>query len=91
MKSNAISKTDFEYVTDIIPKICLIDTKTVATANVINKIELKTIDTDLTNILLSIIVFIMSAYILYKAYMYHNKCVSKNAISSSQGNDLDKI
>jgi len=92
MKSNAISKTDFEYVTEIIPKIDLIDTKTVdSTANVINKIESKTIDTDLTNILLSIIVFIMSAYILYKAYMYHNKCASKGAISRSQANDLDKI
>jgi len=60
----------------------LIETKTVdSTANVINKIESKNIDTDLTNILLSIIVFIMSAYILYKAYMYHKKCVSKRAIN----------
>jgi len=61
------------------------------TADVINKIESKTIDTELTNILLSIIVFIMSAYILYKAYMYHNKCVSKRAINRRQANDLDKI
>jgi len=44
----------------------LIETKTVdSTANVIHKIKSKTIDTDLTNILLSIIVFFMSAYILY--------------------------
>jgi len=69
-------------VTEIIPKMGLIETKTVdSTANVINKIESKNIDTDLTNILLSIIVFIMSAYILYKAYMYHKKCVSKRAIN----------
>jgi len=27
MKSNAISKKDFEYVTEIIPKMGLIDTK----------------------------------------------------------------
>jgi len=40
-----------------------------STANVINKIESKTVDTDLTNILLSIIAFIMSAYILYKALL----------------------
>jgi len=60
------------------------------TANVINKIESKIIDTDLSNIL-SIIVFIMSPYILYKAYMYHKKCVSKRAINRSQANDLDKI
>jgi len=47
MKSNAISKTDFEYVTEIIPKMGLIETKTVdSTANVINKIESKNIDTD---------------------------------------------
>jgi len=66
MKSNAISKTDFECVTEIIPKMGLIETKTVdSTANVIHKIKSKTIDTDLTNILLSIIVFFMSAYILY--------------------------
>jgi len=57
MKSNAISKTDFEYITEIINKIGLIETKTVdSTANVISKIESKTIDTVLTNILLSIIV-----------------------------------
>jgi len=82
MKSNAISKTEFEYITEIIPKMGLMETKAVdSTAHVINKIESKPIDTDLTNILLSIIVFIMSAYILYKAYMYHNKCVSKRAIN----------
>jgi len=91
MKSNAISNADFEYVTEIIPKMGLIDTKTVdSTANVINKIESKIIDTDLSNIL-SIIVFIMSPYILYKAYMYHKKRVSKRAINRSQANDLDKI
>jgi len=92
MISNAICKTDFECVIEIIPKMGLIETKTVdCTANAINKIESETIDTHLTNILLSIIVFIMSAYILYKAYMYHNKCVSKRAINKSQANDLDKI
>jgi len=49
--------TDFEYITEIINKIGLIETKTVdSTANVISKIESKTIDTVLTNILLSIIV-----------------------------------
>jgi len=70
----------------------LIETKTVdSTANALNKINSKTIDTDLTNILLSIIAFIMIAYILYKAYMYHNECVPKRAITRSQANDLDKI
>jgi len=41
MKSNAISKTEFEYITEIIPKMGLIETKTVdSTANVINKKKL---------------------------------------------------
>jgi len=74
------------------PKMSLVDVNEVdSTANVINKIESKNIDTDLTNILLSIIVFTMSAFILYKAYMFHNKCISKRAINKSQGNDLEKI
>jgi len=74
------------------PKMGLVDVNEVdSTANVINKIECKTMSTDLTNILLSIIVFIMSAFILYKAYKFHNKCISKRAINKSQANDLGKI
>jgi len=50
----------------------LIDTKTVnSTANVINKIESTNIDPHLTNILLWLIVIILCAYILYKAYILH--------------------
>jgi len=45
----------------------LIDTETVdSTANVI--------------ILLLIIVVILCAYILYKAYIWHNKCITKRAL-----------
>jgi len=61
----------------------LIDTKTVdSTANVINKIESTNIDPPLTNILLLIIFIILFGYIFYKAYLLHNKCISK-----SQAND----
>jgi len=55
MNSNAISETEFTYITEIIPKMYLIDTKTVhSTANVFNKMESKTIDTERINMLLSI-------------------------------------
>jgi len=68
----------------------LIDTKTVdSTAKVINKIESTNIDPHLTNILLLIVVIILSPHILYKAYILHNKCITKRALS--QANDLDKI
>jgi len=68
----------------------LIDTKTVdSTAKVINKIESTNIDPHLTNILLLIVVIILSAHILYKAYILHDKCITKRAFI--QANDLDKI
>ena len=88
MLSNSISK--FNDIYDITPIMGLIDTKTVdSTANVINKIESSNIDLQYTNVLLLIIVIIMSAYIIYKAYVLHNKCVTKRALSHA--NDLDKI
>jgi len=83
MKSNSISKFDQSTMG-------LIDTKTVDyTENVINKIESTNIDPHLTNILLLIILIILCGYILYKAYLLHNRCITKGALS--QANDLDKI
>lgn len=89
MSRNSISKFD-DIVYIITPKMGLIDTKTVdSTANVINKIESSNADLQLTNILLSVIVFVLCAYFIYKAYIMHNKCIKKRALS--QANDLDKI
>jgi len=88
MSRNSISEFDDIYI--ITPKMGLIDTKTVdSTANVINKIESSNADLQLTNILLSVIVFVLCAYVIYKAYIMHNKCIKKRALS--QANDLDKI
>lgn len=89
MSRNSISKFD-DIVYIITPKMGLIDTKTVdSTANVINKIESSNADLQLTNILLSVIVFVLCAYVIYKTYIMHNKCIKKRALS--QANDLDKI
>jgi len=90
MNSNSISKFDESNEISYINTMGLIDTKTVdSTANVINKIESTYIDAHLTNILLLITVIILCGYILYKAYLLHNKCIIKRALS--QANDLDKI
>jgi len=90
MNNNSIRKFDESNEISYINTVGLIDTKTVdSTANVINKIESTNIDPHLTNILLLIIVIILCGYILYKAYLLHNKFITTRALS--QANDLDKI
>jgi len=48
-----------------------------STANVFNKILSTNSDPHLTNILLLIIVIFLCAYILYKACILHNNCITK--------------
>lgn len=87
MLNNSIS--EFDDIS-IIPTMGLIEIKSAdSTANVINKIESSNIDIKFTNILLLIIAIILCAYVIYKAYLLHNKCITKRALS--QANDLDKI
>jgi len=97
MKYNSISKSsedlieeNYKYYKLQIPKMGLVDVKSVdSTANVINKVEATTIDLELTNILLIVIIVVMCANMFYKLYKMHNKCLKKKYMS--QANDLDKI